>query len=76
MVKKLRYLARYLVVALLLNRADVAKSLVDSLTTLVEEYNQAFKPSDYADWKMIVSEASTFLEVFSLSCLFVRLKRK
>ncbi|KAJ3305596.1 hypothetical protein HDV03_001241 [Kappamyces sp. JEL0829] len=62
MVKKLRYMARFMVVALLLNKADVVKKLADSLTALVEEYNTAFQPSDSAVWKTLVSEISTFLE--------------
>ncbi|KAJ3334186.1 hypothetical protein HDU91_002775 [Kappamyces sp. JEL0680] len=65
MVKKLRYMARFMVVALLLNKADVVKKLADSLTALVEEYNTAFQPSDSAVWKTLVSEISTFLEVGS-----------
>ncbi len=63
MVKKLRYIARFVVVALLLNKAEVVKSLHENLTGLVEEYNQAFKPSDYSDWKVVLSEISTFIEV-------------
>ena len=65
-VKKLRYLARFVVVALLLNRADVVKSLHESLSGLAEEYNQVFKPSDYSDWKVVLSEISTFIEVNTL----------
>lgn len=49
-------------VCLLLNKSDMVKKLSDSLTTLVEEYNSAFKPSDYAEWKVVLSEISTFLE--------------
>ena len=62
-VKKLRYIARFVVVALLLNRGDVVKILHETLTGLVEEYNQAFKPADYSDWKVVLSEISTFIEV-------------
>ena len=62
-VKKLRYIARFVVVALLLNRADIVKNLHDNLSSLVEEYNQAFKPTDYSDWKVVLSEISTFIEV-------------
>jgi len=62
MVKKLRYIARFIVVCLLLNKADMVRTLSDSLAQLVEEYNITFKPSDYAEWKVVLSEISTFLE--------------
>lgn len=63
MVKKLRYFARFIVVCLLLNRNDMIKILMESLLQLVEEYNTAFKPNDYAEWNVVLSEISTFLEV-------------
>ncbi|KAJ2993710.1 hypothetical protein HDV02_002113 [Globomyces sp. JEL0801] len=62
MVKKLRYYARFIVVCLLLNRNDMIKKLMDNLSTLVEDYNTAFKPNDYAEWNVVLSEISTFLE--------------
>lgn len=40
----------------------MVKNLSDSLSVLVEEYNQAFKPQDYQEWKVVLSEISTFLE--------------
>jgi hypothetical protein len=62
MVKKLRYYARFIVVCLLLNRSGMIKTLMDSLTGLVEDYNNAFKASDYAEWNVVLSEISTFLQ--------------
>jgi hypothetical protein len=40
----------------------MVKKLSDSLASLVEDYNAAFKPSDYGEWKVVLSEISTFLE--------------
>ncbi|KAJ3333869.1 hypothetical protein HDU76_002195 [Blyttiomyces sp. JEL0837] len=62
MIKKLRYFARFIVVCLLLNRNDVIKKLMEELTMLVDEYTKAFKPSDSAEWNVVLSEISTFLE--------------
>ncbi|RKO94145.1 hypothetical protein BDK51DRAFT_18963 [Blyttiomyces helicus] len=62
MIKKLRYYARFIVVCLLLNRNDVIKKLMDELTALVDEYTKVFKPTDAAEWNVVLSEISTFLE--------------
>lgn len=62
-IKKLRYYARFIVVCLLLNRFDVIKKLMEELTALVDEYSKEFKPSDAAEWNVVLSEISTFLEV-------------
>ncbi|KAJ3051659.1 hypothetical protein HK097_007336 [Rhizophlyctis rosea] len=62
MIKKLRYYARFIVVCLLLNRNDVIKKLMEELTALVDEYTKVFKPSDAAEWNVVLSEISTFLE--------------
>jgi Protein SCAI len=35
-------------------------TLSESLSTLVEAYNQTFKPLDYQEWKVVLSEISTF----------------
>jgi hypothetical protein len=63
MVKKLRYFARFIVVCLLLNRAEMIQNLMEQLAVMVEDYNAAFKPSDYPEWNVVLSEVSTFLEV-------------
>lgn len=61
-VKKLRYYARFLLVSFLLNRSDMVKKLMDHFTQLVEDYNTTFKPNDYAEWNIVLSELSTFLQ--------------
>ena len=62
MVKKLRYFARFLVVALLLNRHRVVKELVASLTRHVNEY-MMLKPPDAPDWQSAIQEITLFLQV-------------
>jgi hypothetical protein len=69
MIKKLRYYARFIVVCLLLNRIPIVKNLMEELTTFVAEYTEAFKPSDSAEWNVVLSEISTFLEVMYVALI-------
>lgn len=62
-VKKLRYLARFVVVCLLLNRPTMIKTLMDEFNLVVLDYQAEFKPQDAADWNVVLSEIETFLEV-------------
>ena len=50
-------------VCLLLDRIPIVKQLMEELTKLVAEYTEVFKPSDSAEWNVVLSEISTFLEV-------------
>ncbi|KAJ3019218.1 hypothetical protein HKX48_002294 [Thoreauomyces humboldtii] len=61
-IKKLRYYARFIVVCLFLNRNDVIRNLMEELTALIEDYTRTFNPSDSAEWNVVLSEISTFLE--------------
>ncbi|KAJ3414151.1 hypothetical protein HDV05_007013 [Chytridiales sp. JEL 0842] len=62
MVKKLRFYARFIVVCLLLNKNEMIKKLMEELTSLVDDYQAVFKPSDVGEWNVVLSEISTFLE--------------
>lgn len=66
MVKKLRYYARFIVVCLLLNRGEMIKTLMDELKGFIEEYQYTFRPTDAAEWNVVLSEIETFLEVFHI----------
>jgi phage-related protein len=70
MIKKLRYYARFIVVCLLLDRIPIVKQLMEELTKLVAEYTEVFKPSDSAEWNVVLSEISTFLEVMHAALIF------
>ncbi|KAJ3183275.1 hypothetical protein HDU85_002301 [Gaertneriomyces sp. JEL0708] len=61
-IKKLRYYARFIVVCLFLNKNDTIKKLVEEFATLIDEYSKAFNPPDAAEWNVVLSEISTFLE--------------
>lgn len=78
MVLKLRYYARFIVVALLMNRTHVVKELVHSITRQVYYYHQflflnslrgqvnaymAFKPPDVSEWQTALQEITLFLQV-------------
>jgi hypothetical protein len=62
MIKKLRYYARFIVVCLLLNHYETIKQLMEELNLLVDEYTKIFKPSDAAEWNVVITEISNFLE--------------
>ncbi|KAG4099605.1 hypothetical protein H8356DRAFT_1076203 [Neocallimastix lanati (nom. inval.)] len=62
MIKKLRYYARFIVVCLLLNHYETIKQLMEELNLLVDEYTKVFKPSDAAEWNVVITEISNFLE--------------
>ena len=75
MIKKLRYYARFIVVCLLLDRIPIVKKLMEELTLLVSEYTETYKPNDSAEWNVVLSEISTFLEVIRKLCFILRLKK-
>ncbi len=64
MIKKFRFYARFIVVCLLLNRIALARTLVDELNNLVDDYAATFKPSDIAEWQWLIQEISSFIHVF------------
>ncbi|KAI9034332.1 protein SCAI [Hyaloraphidium curvatum] len=61
-IKKLRYYARYIVVCLLLNRHSLIKPAMEELSQHVDEYTRIFKPSDAAEWNLVITEISHFME--------------
>ena len=65
-VKKLRYLARFCVVCLLLNKHAMVRALLDELQTTVDLYAQLIgKPLDapeMSEWAVVSSELAAFLE--------------
>lgn len=73
MIKKLRYYARYVVVALVLDKIELVKKLLEELTFDVEEYSRVFKvtPADTAEWQTVLTEVSTFLMVNCVGRLFL-----
>lgn len=60
-VKKLRYFARFMVVAMLLEKRSVVTELLTSLTELISEYTKVFKAADSQEWQLVLQEIKTFL---------------
>ncbi|WOL08730.1 hypothetical protein Cni_G17483 [Canna indica] len=60
--KELRFHARFLIVALLLNRTDVVRQLADQFRALVEDSKTAFQMTNFKEWKQVNQEISRFLK--------------
>ncbi|KAL6008369.1 hypothetical protein ACLOJK_033878 [Asimina triloba] len=60
--KQLRYLARFMIVCLVLNRREMAYQLVNHLRMLVDECKRNLPDMDFKDWKQIVQEIVRFLK--------------
>ncbi|XP_057453754.1 uncharacterized protein LOC130745481 isoform X2 [Lotus japonicus] len=60
--KQLRFLARFLMVCLVLNRWEMVHQLVNQLKVLVDECKRTFQESDFKEWKLVVQEIVRFLK--------------
>ncbi|XP_072979939.1 uncharacterized protein [Typha angustifolia] len=60
--KELRFHARFLVVAFLLNRAEAVKHLAERFRVLVEESKAAYPEANFKEWKQIQQEIVRFLK--------------
>ncbi|XP_077235090.1 signal transducer, putative (DUF3550/UPF0682) isoform X2 [Tasmannia lanceolata] len=57
--KQLRFLARFLIVCLVLNRREMVNQLVSQLRTLVDECKRTFQETDFKEWKQVVQEIAS-----------------
>ncbi|KAB2049438.1 hypothetical protein ERO13_A13G158900v2 [Gossypium hirsutum] len=60
--KQLRFLARFLMVCLVLNRREMVHQLVNQLKMLVDECKRTFQDTDFKEWKLVVQEIVRFLK--------------
>ncbi|MED6186154.1 hypothetical protein PIB30_064085 [Stylosanthes scabra] len=60
--KQLRFLARFLMVCLVLNRREMVQQLVNQLKLLVDECKRTFQESDFKEWKLVLQEIVKFLK--------------
>ncbi|KAG4393484.1 hypothetical protein GLYMA_03G097700v4 [Glycine max] len=60
--KQLRFLARFIMVCLVLNRREMVQQLVNQLKVLVDECKRTFQESDFKEWKLVVQEILRFLK--------------
>ncbi|CAN0830050.1 Protein SCAI [Linum grandiflorum] len=60
--KQLRFLARFLMVCMVLNRRDMVHQLVNQLKVLVDECRRTYQETDFKEWKLVIQEIIRFLK--------------
>ncbi|KAK3020149.1 hypothetical protein RJ639_005282, partial [Escallonia herrerae] len=61
--KELRFYARFLLVALILNRWEMVKVLVERFKALVHDSRANFRETNFKEWKQVVQEIIRFIKV-------------
>ncbi|KAF5480891.1 hypothetical protein F2P56_001597 [Juglans regia] len=61
--KELRFYARFLLVALILNRTEMVKALVDRFKAVVDDSKAAFRETNFKEWRQVVQEIVRFMKV-------------
>ncbi|XP_061344538.1 uncharacterized protein LOC133290465 isoform X2 [Gastrolobium bilobum] len=61
--KELRFYARFLLVSVILNRADMVKHLMDRFVALVDDCKSNFRETNFKEWKQVVQEIVRFTKV-------------
>ncbi|KAJ6817321.1 protein SCAI [Iris pallida] len=64
--KQLRFLVRFLLVAIVAGRREMASRLADMLGVLVGECEKSFQEAESKEWKYILQEVDRFLRADSL----------
>uniref|UniRef100_A0A803Q4A2 RNase H type-1 domain-containing protein n=1 Tax=Cannabis sativa TaxID=3483 RepID=A0A803Q4A2_CANSA len=60
--KHLRFISRFLMVCLLLNRREMVQQLLNQLRLLLDECKRTFKETDFKEWKLVLQELVRFLK--------------
>ncbi|ONI21973.1 hypothetical protein PRUPE_2G099200 [Prunus persica] len=60
--KQLRFISRFLMVCLLLNRREMVQQLLNQLRVLVDECKRTFQETDFKEWKLVIQEIVRFLK--------------
>ncbi|XP_062113901.1 uncharacterized protein LOC133824897 isoform X2 [Humulus lupulus] len=60
--KHLRFISRFLMVCLLLNRREMVQQLLNQLRLLLDECKRTFKETDFKEWKLVFQELVRFLK--------------
>ncbi|KAJ6792102.1 protein SCAI [Iris pallida] len=63
--KQLRFLARFLIVSLVIGRREIATRLANLLKGLVDENKKSFQEAEYKEWKHVVQDIVRFLRADS-----------
>ncbi|KVH43968.1 Protein of unknown function DUF3550/UPF0682 [Cynara cardunculus var. scolymus] len=61
--KELRFYARFLLVALILNRWEMVKLLLDRFKALVDDSKAKFPDTTFKEWKVVMQEMVRFMKV-------------
>ncbi|KAM0843772.1 hypothetical protein ACQ4PT_057487 [Festuca glaucescens] len=60
--KELRFIARFLIVAMLMRRAEAVDHLAGRLRSLVQESKSAYPKTNFKEWKQVLQELERFLK--------------
>ncbi|CAH8388277.1 unnamed protein product [Eruca vesicaria subsp. sativa] len=60
--KQLRFLARFLMVCLVLGRREMVHQLVEQFRRLIDECKRTFQETDFKEWKVVAQEVVRFLK--------------
>ncbi|KAM5550958.1 hypothetical protein ABKV19_027352 [Rosa sericea] len=60
--KQLRFISRFLMVCLLLNRREMVQQLLHQLKALVDDCKRTFQETDFKEWKLVIQEIVRFLK--------------
>ncbi|KAL1211513.1 hypothetical protein V5N11_023523 [Cardamine amara subsp. amara] len=60
--KQLRFLARFLMVCLVLGRREMVHQTVDQFKRLIDECKRTFQETDFKEWKVVAQEIVRFLK--------------
>lgn len=66
MVKKLRYLARFVVVCLLLKKSRQVRELIGELSKQIDDYIKIYDPEDQLEWQLVKNEIRDFIDADSV----------
>ncbi|KAK9136756.1 hypothetical protein Sjap_007350 [Stephania japonica] len=63
--KQLRFLVRFLMVCLMLNKRDMVNHIVNVIKKLLDECKRSFQENDFKFWKRVVKDIVKFLNIDS-----------
>ncbi|KAB2058164.1 hypothetical protein ES319_A11G215600v1 [Gossypium barbadense] len=61
--KELRFYARFLLVSLILNRAEMVKVVVEKLRALIDDCKANFRETNFKEWKLVEQEILRFINI-------------
>uniref|UniRef100_A0A7N0T7I4 Protein SCAI n=1 Tax=Kalanchoe fedtschenkoi TaxID=63787 RepID=A0A7N0T7I4_KALFE len=65
--KELRFYARFLMVAVILSRADMVAALMEAFKAALDDCKATFKETNFREWKLVYHEISRFTKADTVS---------